>query len=93
MTLVLRDLVLPLAARGVVGGMLLAFARAVGEFGATILVAGNIPGRTQTLSLAIYNDVQLGRDSDAFRLLAICVVIAFTAVWLAESVLHDARSA
>ena len=64
---------LPLAARGIVSGMLLAFARAIGEFGATILVAGNIPGRTTTLSLAIYNLVQLGRDGEAFRLLGIAV--------------------
>jgi molybdate transport system permease protein len=85
---------LPLAARGIISGMLLAFARAIGEFGATILVAGNIPGRTQTLSLAIYNFVQLGRDEEAFRLLAIAVVIAFVAVWTAEGFLrrtHDAR--
>jgi molybdate transport system permease protein len=85
---------LPLAARGIVSGMLLAFARAVGEFGATILVAGNIPGRTRTLSLAIYNDVQLGRDSDAYRLLAVSVVIAFAAVWTAEAFLrrsHEPR--
>jgi molybdate transport system permease protein len=78
---------LPLAARGIVSGMLLAFARAVGEFGATILVAGNIPGRTTTLSVAIYNHVQLGRDDEAFRLLAVAVVIAFAAVWIAETVL------
>lgn len=78
---------LPLAARGIVSGMLLAFARAVGEFGATILVAGNIPGRTTTLSVAIYNHVQLGRDGEAFRLLAVAVVIAFAAVWIAETFL------
>lgn len=78
----------PLAARGIVSGMLLAFARAIGEFGATILVAGNIPGRTTTLSLAIYNFVQLGRDADAYRLLAISVVIAFAAVWIAEAFLR-----
>ncbi len=78
---------LPLAARGIVSGMLLAFARAVGEFGATILVAGNIPGRTSTLSLAIYNQVQLGHDDAAFRLLAVSVVIAFAAVWIAETFL------
>jgi molybdate transport system permease protein len=87
---------LPLAARGIISGMLLAFARAIGEFGATILVAGNIPGRTQTLSLAIYNLVQLGRDDEAFRLLAIAVVIAFVAVWTAEGFLrrtHGARGA
>jgi molybdate transport system permease protein len=75
---------LPLAARGILGGTLLAFARALGEFGATILVAGNIPGRTTTLSLAIYQLVQLGQDEDAFRLLAVSVVVAFGAVWLSE---------
>ena len=79
---------LPLAARGIVSGMLLAFARAVGEFGATILVAGNIPGRTTTLSIAIYNYVQLGRDREAFRLLLFAVVIAFLAVWIAEAFLR-----
>jgi len=83
-TRVFATITLPLAARGIVSGMLLAFARAIGEFGATILVAGNIPGRTTTLSLAIYNYVQLGRDSDAFRLLGFSVVIAFAAVWIAE---------
>lgn len=76
---------MPLAARGIVSGMLLAFARAIGEFGATILVAGNIPGRTSTLSLAIYHRVQLGQDADAFRLVGFAVIIAFLAVWLAES--------
>ncbi|HJQ39007.1 MAG TPA: molybdate ABC transporter permease subunit [Thermoanaerobaculia bacterium] len=81
---VFATITLPLAARGIVSGMLLAFARAVGEFGATILVAGSIPGRTMTLSLAIYNLVQLGRDADAFRLLGFAVAIAFAAVWIAE---------
>ena len=75
---------LPLAARGILGGVLLAFARALGEFGATILVAGNIPGRTTTLSVAIYQHVQLGEDAAAFRLLAISVAVAFAAVFLAE---------
>jgi len=81
---VFATITLPLAARGIISGMLLAFARAIGEFGATILVAGNIPGRTTTLSLAIYNLVQLGRDAEAFRLVAFTVVIAFGAVWIAE---------
>ncbi len=75
---------LPLAARGILGGVLLAFARALGEFGATILVAGNIPGRTTTLSVAIYQHVQLGEDAAAFRLLAISVAVAFAAVFSAE---------
>ena len=72
---------LPLATRGIAAGMLLAFARALGEFGATIMVAGNIPGRTSTLSLAIYQNVQLGHDRTAFGLLAISVVLAFISVW------------
>lgn len=75
---------LPLARNGILGGALLAFARALGEFGATILVAGNIPGRTSTLSLSIYQLVQLGRDDEAFRLLAVAVVVAFAAVWASE---------
>jgi molybdate transport system permease protein len=81
---VFATITLPLAARGIVSGMLLAFARAIGEFGATILVAGNIPGETTTLSIAIYNLVQLGRDGEAFRLLGFAVAIAFIAVWTAE---------
>jgi len=85
---VFLTITLPLAARGVLGGALLAFARALGEFGATILVAGNIPGKTQTLSLSIYNLVQLGRDAEAFRLLGISAVIAFAAVWASERFLR-----
>jgi molybdate transport system permease protein len=75
---------LPLALRGILGGMLLAFARALGEFGATIMVAGNIPGKTSTLSLAIYQLVQLGQDANAFRLLGVSVMLAFAAVWGSE---------
>ena len=83
-TRVLLTITLPLARNGILGGVLLAFARALGEFGATILVAGNIPGRTSTLSLSIYQLVQLGKDDDAFRLLAVAVVIPFAAVWVSE---------
>ncbi len=75
---------LPLAARGLVAGAMLAFARALGEFGATIMVAGYIPGQTATLSLSIYHLVQLGHDSEALGLLAISVTLAFGAVWLSE---------
>jgi molybdate transport system permease protein len=75
---------LPLAARGLVGGAALAFARAIGEFGATIMVAGYIPGQTATLSLSIYHFVQLGQDAEAFALLGVSVAIAFAAVWLSE---------
>lgn len=82
---------LPLASGGVAGGTLLAFARALGEFGATILVAGNIPGRTTTLPVAIYNLVQLGRDGDAFRLLLWSVALAFAAVWISSAFLRRRR--
>jgi molybdate transport system permease protein len=75
---------LPVAARGVLAGTSLAFARALGEFGATIMVAGNIPGQTTTLSVAIYQHVQLGQDSRAWTLAAISAVIAFLAVWASE---------
>jgi len=78
----------PLAARGIVAGMVLAFARALGEFGATIMIAGNIPGKTSTLSLTIFRDVQLGQDAHAFRLLGISVVLAFAAVWCSELLLR-----
>jgi molybdate transport system permease protein len=83
---------IPLAARGIVAGMILAFARALGEFGATIMIAGNIPGKTSTLSLAIFQEVQLGQDAHAFRLLAISVVLAFAAVWCSEWLLRRRKS-
>jgi molybdate transport system permease protein len=88
---VLATVTLPLAARGIVGGLLLAFARALGEFGATILVAGNIPGRTTTLATGIYGYVQLGQDTSAFRLLAASVLIAFGAVLAGETWLGRRR--
>lgn len=75
---------LPLSARAISAGVVLAFARAVGEFGATILLAGNIPGRTTTISLRIYEAVNLGEDATAYRLVIVCLVIAFGAVWLSE---------
>jgi molybdate transport system permease protein len=78
----------PLALRGIVSGMLLAFARALGEFGATIMVAGNIPGRTSTLSLTIFQSVQDFQDTEAFRLLGVSVVLAFVAVWSSELVMR-----
>ena len=82
---------IPLAYKGIVAGALLAFSRALGEFGATILVAGNIPGETQTLSLAIYNSVQLGKDSQAYTLLGITVALAFLFVWSSEWLLRAGK--
>lgn len=81
---VFGTITLPLAARGIVAGAVLAFARALGEFGATIMVAGFIPGQTATLALSIYHLVQLGRDGEALALLTVSIVIAFAAVWLSE---------
>jgi molybdate transport system permease protein len=79
---------LPLARRGVLGGTLLAFARALGEFGATIMVAGNIPGQTTTLSVATYQYVQLGQDAHAWVLAGVSAALAFLAVWGSESLLR-----
>lgn len=74
---------LPLAARGIAAGVLLAFARALGEFGATLMIAGNLPGRTQTLSVAIYEAVQAGDDATANMLVlvtsATCIVVLLAA--------------
>lgn len=75
---------LPLAWRGVLAGTVLAFARALGEFGATVMLAGNIPGRTQTLSLAIFQSVQIGDDERARALAGVTVVLAFLTLWGVE---------
>jgi molybdate transport system permease protein len=78
---------LPLAWRGILAGLLLAFARALGEFGATLMVAGSIPGKTQTLSIAVYEAVQAGEDAAANVMVAItsvvCVMVLLGAGWLA----------
>ena len=83
---------LPLATRGLLAGAVLAFARALGEFGATIMVAGYIPGKTATLALSIYPLVQLNRDGEALQLLAVSISIAFAAVWLGEWFLRGRRT-
>lgn len=78
---------LPLAWRGILAGLLLAFARALGEFGATLMVAGSIPGRTQTLSIAVYEAVQAGQDALANTLVLItstvCILVLLGAGYLA----------
>ena len=71
---------LPLSARGIIAGVALSFARALGEFGATLMVAGNIPGRTQTIPLALYGAVEGGRDREALILLAFTTGLAFILV-------------
>ena len=78
----------PLARRGLAAGVVLSFARALGEFGATILVAGNIPGRTQTLALALFQRVQVGRDREALGLAVISVLLAAGALILSEALVR-----
>ena len=82
---------LPLAWRGLLSGVLLAYCRAIGEFGATILVAGNIPGRTQTIALAIYDRVQEGRDADAALLVVYVVLIAASLAGVSTMLIHRQR--
>jgi molybdate transport system permease protein len=74
---VFRTVTLPLARRGVAAGIVLAFCRALGEFGATLMVAGNIPGRTQTLPLSIYSAVFEGRPRDAMLQALLVTLVAF----------------
>ncbi|MFA5684343.1 MAG: molybdate ABC transporter permease subunit [Lysobacteraceae bacterium] len=75
---------LPLAWRGILAGLLLAFARAMGEFGATIMVAGSIPGQTQTLSIAIYEAVQAGNDGRANLLVLVSSLVCIAVLLLAS---------
>ncbi|OSI16767.1 molybdate ABC transporter permease subunit [Neisseria dumasiana] len=80
---------LPLAWRGILAGVLLAFARALGEFGATLMIAGSIPGQTQTLSIAVYEAVQAGDEALANSLVvlisAVCIVILLSVGHLARA--------
>lgn len=69
---------LPLARRGILAGVMLGFARALGDFGVTLMIAGNIPGQTRTASLAIYDAVLSGRDADATRLSLIMTLFAMS---------------
>jgi molybdate transport system permease protein len=75
---VLRTVTLPLAWRGIVAGMVMAFARAMGEFGATLMVMGNIPGHLQTISIAIYDSWQAGDLPQANLLVAIVTLVSLS---------------
>lgn len=79
---------LPLAGRSVIAAALLGFARALGEFGATIMVAGGIPGQTETLSVAIYRLTEIGREDDATSLMLLAVALAFMAMFVSNHVLR-----
>ena len=77
------EVTLPLARKGILAGLVLAFARALGEFGATLMLAGNIPGRTTTVPLAIYTAVQTGERGEAFVLVAVLTIVSCAVIWLA----------
>jgi molybdate transport system permease protein len=81
---VFLTITLPLALPAVLAGAVLGFARAIGEFGATIVIAGSIPGATRTLAVAIYSFTDTGRDRDAALLVAVSAGIAFVALWLSN---------
>jgi molybdate transport system permease protein len=81
---VFLTITLPLAFPAILAGAVLGFARALGEFGATIMIAGSIPGATRTLSVAIYTFAETGRDREAAVLLAVSAAIAFGALWLSN---------
>jgi molybdate transport system permease protein len=78
---VLWRVTLPLARRGVIAGLILGGARALGEFGATLMVAGNIPGQTQTLPLAIYDAVQARQYDQARMMVIVMTAVAFVGLW------------
>lgn len=78
---VLKTITIPLAWRGIVAGSVMAFARATGEFGATLMIAGNIPGMTQTLSIAIYDAVQMGNTKMANLLVGIITLFSFSVIY------------
>jgi molybdate transport system permease protein len=80
---------LPLARRSVLAGALLGFSRALGEFGASMVIAGSIPGETRTVSLAMYGFLETGRDQDAATLAVASLVIAFVAVWISNRLVRE----
>jgi molybdate transport system permease protein len=84
---------LPMARRGLMAALILGFTRAVGEFGATIILAGNIPGRTQTLATAIFSAQQAGRESEANVLLVIALIAGFVAVYASEALAQKQAAA
>lgn len=77
---------LPLSIRGIIAGAILAFTRSLGEFGATIMLAGNIPGKTQTIPLAVFNYVQIGHEDKGLRLVIIATLLAFSALFMAQNI-------
>jgi molybdate transport system permease protein len=90
---IFTTITLPLASRGIIAGAILGFSRALGEFGATIMVAGAIPGRTQTLAVGIYTLVETGREDAAWSLLVVSALLAFGAIYASNRIGHQAGRA
>ena len=90
---ILRTITLPLASRGIIAGAILGFSRALGEFGATIMIAGAIPGRTQTLAVGIYTLVETGREDAAWGLLLVSATLAFGAIYLSNRLVEQREHA
>jgi molybdate transport system permease protein len=86
---VFHTVTLPLASRNILAGALLGFSRALGEFGATIVVAGSIPGQTRTLAVGIYTYTETGRDDQAAVLLVVSIAIAFAAVLVSNRLAQE----
>jgi molybdate transport system permease protein len=78
----------PLAWRGILAGTMLAFARAMGEFGATLMIAGNLPGKTQTLSMAVYSAVQAGNDQLATTLVVVMSAVCMGILYISGKLLN-----
>jgi len=86
---IVRTITLPLASRGIAAGAVLGFSRALGEFGATIMVAGAIPGRTRTLAVGIYTLVETGHENDAWILVVISAALAFGAIYVSNRLVEQ----
>ncbi len=86
---ILRTITLPLASRGIAAGAVLGFSRALGEFGATIMIAGAIPGQTRTIAVGIYTLVETGREDAAWLLVLISAVLAFGAIYLSNRLIDQ----
>lgn len=90
---ILRTITLPLASRGIAAGAVLGFSRALGEFGATIMIAGAIPGQTRTIAVGIYTLVETGREDAAWVLVLISAVLAFGAIYLSNKLIEQGSRA
>ena len=89
---IFRRVTLPLAAPGILSGLVLSFARALGEFGATLMVAGNLPGRTQTMPLALFSAVEGGRTSEARLYLLVTIFLSFVVIFIVGHAQRQSRA-